>query len=118
MGLFWEGVPELAAIRKRTGISLKEIARSTRISIFYLEAIENGEINKLPGGIYTRSYIRQYARAIEYCENDLLRQFGIADEEVRVAQNRTMISRPRRLAGFLNSLAHVRIVTTGAKRSG
>ena len=65
-------VPELAAIRRTRGISLQEIAERTKISIRSLEAIECGEFRKLPGGIYTTSYLRQYARAIDYDEDALL----------------------------------------------
>ena len=65
-------VPELAAIRRTRGISLEQIAASTKISIRSLEAIERGEFRKLPGGIYTTSYLRQYARAIDYDEDALL----------------------------------------------
>jgi cytoskeletal protein RodZ len=62
----------LAAIRRNRGISLREIAESTKIGIRSLEAIERGEFTKLPGGIYTTSYIRQYARAIDYDESVIL----------------------------------------------
>jgi len=65
-------VPELAAIRRTRGISLEQIADSTKISIRSLQAIERGEFRKLPGGIYSTSYIRQYARAIDYDEDALL----------------------------------------------
>ena len=54
------------------GISLEQIAESTKISIRSLEAIEQGDFRKLPGGIYNTSYIRQYARAIEYDECALI----------------------------------------------
>ncbi len=62
----------LSTIRKNRGISLQQIADSTKISIRSLEAIERGEFQKLPGGIYSTSYIRQYARAIDYDESALL----------------------------------------------
>ncbi len=62
----------LAEIRRNRGISLKEIAESTKISIRSLEAIEQGDFRRLPGGIYNTSYIRQYARAIDYDESVLL----------------------------------------------
>jgi cytoskeletal protein RodZ len=62
----------LAAIRRNRGISLREIAESTKIGIRALEAIEQGEFKKLPGGIYATSYIRQYARAIDYDESVIL----------------------------------------------
>ncbi|HEY2012371.1 MAG TPA: helix-turn-helix transcriptional regulator [Bryobacteraceae bacterium] len=62
----------LATIRRNRGISLKQIAETTKISIRSLEAIERGEFRKLPGGIYTTSYIRQYAQAIDYDEAAIL----------------------------------------------
>lgn len=62
----------LATIRHNRGITLAQIAESTKISIRSLEAIEKGEFRKLPGGIYNTSYIRQYARAIDYDEGELL----------------------------------------------
>ncbi|HEY7388065.1 MAG TPA: helix-turn-helix domain-containing protein [Bryobacteraceae bacterium] len=62
----------LATIRRNRGITLAQIADSTKISLRSLEAIERGEFNKLPGGIYNTSYIRQYARAIDYDESAIL----------------------------------------------
>ena len=37
-----------------------------------MKAIEDGDFAALPGGIYTTSYIRQYARAIGLDEGSLL----------------------------------------------
>jgi cytoskeleton protein RodZ len=58
--------------RLQKGISLEAIAASTKLSIRVLEAIECGDFKKLPGGIYNTSYIKQYARAIDFSEVDLL----------------------------------------------
>lgn len=66
------GVLGLTTIRRNRGVSLEQIAESTKISVRALEAIERGEFRKLPGGIYNTSYIRQYARAIDYDESILL----------------------------------------------
>jgi len=62
----------LATIRRNRGITLQQISDSTKIGVRALEAIENGEFRKLPGGIYATSYIRQYARAIDYDESEIL----------------------------------------------
>ena len=62
----------MATIRQNRSISLRQIAESTKIGIRSLEAIEQGDFRKLPGGIYTTSYIRQYARAIDYDESAIL----------------------------------------------
>jgi len=68
----------LANIRKNRGISLEQIATTTKISVRLLEAIEFGDFRKLPGGIYNTSYIRQYARAIDYDESTLLAYYANA----------------------------------------
>jgi cytoskeletal protein RodZ len=62
----------LASIRRNRGLSLEQISQDTKISVRALQAIEQGEFKKLPGGIYNTSYIRQYARAIEFDESELL----------------------------------------------
>ncbi len=62
----------LANRRVHMGLSLQNIAASTKISIRFLRAIEDEEFEKLPGGVYDRSYIRQYAAAIEFDEAKLL----------------------------------------------
>jgi cytoskeletal protein RodZ len=68
----------LAHIRGNRGISLEQIAAATKISVRSLEAIERGDFRKLPGGIYNTSYIRQYARAIDYDESILLAYYATA----------------------------------------
>lgn len=68
----------LANIRKNRGISLEQIATTTKIGVRLLEAIERGDFRKLPGGIYNTSYIRQYARAIDYDESTLLAYYANA----------------------------------------
>jgi cytoskeletal protein RodZ len=62
----------LSTIRRNRGISLQQIAETTKISVRSLEAIEQGDFRKLPGGIYDTSYIKQYARAIDYDESEIL----------------------------------------------
>ena len=68
----------LANIRKNRGVSLEQIAAATKISVRSLDAIERGDFGKLPGGIYNTSYIRQYARAIDYDETTLLAYYANA----------------------------------------
>ena len=67
-----ETILGLKSIRRNRGITLEEISAATKISVRSLEAIESGDFCKLPGGIYNTSYIRQYARAIDYDESVLL----------------------------------------------
>jgi hypothetical protein len=63
---------DLPSLRSHKGITLREIADSTKISLRFLQAIEEGDFEQLPGGIYTTSYLRQYAREIGFEEAKLL----------------------------------------------
>lgn len=65
----------LIAMRRKKGVSLEEIARDTRIRFYYLAAIEQGNYEALPGGVYSTSYLRQYARAIDFDEAELLEHY-------------------------------------------
>jgi cytoskeletal protein RodZ len=63
---------DLARSRKKAGVALEDIAEETKISLRFLRAIEDEEFEKLPGGIFSTSYLRQYAVAIGYDETELL----------------------------------------------
>jgi len=62
----------LASRRQKKKISLEDISKTTKISVRSLEAIEAEEFRKLPGGIYNTAYIRQYAKAIDSDESEIL----------------------------------------------
>jgi cytoskeleton protein RodZ len=54
----------LRAAREKRGVSLGQIASSTRISVMSLEALERSDLSRLPGGIFTRAFVRAYAREV------------------------------------------------------
>lgn len=49
-------------IREDAGIDLKDIADNLRIRCEYLRAIEDNDFKSLPADVYTKGYIREYAR--------------------------------------------------------
>src|SRR5207244_1028049 len=62
--------------REARGIALRDISEQTRISMRYLEAIENDDYRHLPGGIFNRSFIRAYAKFVGYDENDAIEDYA------------------------------------------
>jgi cytoskeletal protein RodZ len=84
----------LATIRHNRGLSLEQISQSTKISKRSLQAIEEGEFKKLPGGIYNTSYIRQYARAIEFDEFELLAYYN---STIEVAPGTQLINAEKKM---------------------
>ncbi len=67
--------PDLCLRREQAGVSLEQIADTTKISIRFLRAIEARDYDQLPGGIFTVSYLRQYAAAIGMEETELLAHY-------------------------------------------
>lgn len=65
-------VSRLRASRQNQGVSLEDIAERSKISLFFLKAIEAGEFEKLPGGIYDICYLRQYAAQAGFPEAELI----------------------------------------------
>lgn len=67
---------QLRLAREARGISLREISEQTRISTRYLEAIESGDLKRLPGGIFNRSFIKAYAKYVGYDEKEALEAYA------------------------------------------
>jgi cytoskeleton protein RodZ len=52
-------------------LTLDQISHELRIAVRFLEAIEAEEFDKLPGAIFAKSFVRQYARVLELDAEDL-----------------------------------------------
>jgi cytoskeleton protein RodZ len=63
---------ELRHKREQRGISLAEISEATRIGTRFLKAIETDNFSILPGGIFTRSFIRAYAKHVGLNEEEAI----------------------------------------------
>ncbi len=54
----------LRELRIAAGMEIEDISRRTGINRRYLAAIENGDFATLPGDVYARGYIREYAKCL------------------------------------------------------
>jgi cytoskeletal protein RodZ len=54
----------LRQAREARGVSLREIANRTKISVVALAALERNDVSKLPGGIFSRSIVKSYASEV------------------------------------------------------
>jgi len=78
--------------REARGISLEEIAEQTKISLRMLRAIENEQFERLPGGLFNKSFVRQYARILGVDEEVAVREYWRASGARREA---SLAQRPR-----------------------
>ncbi|MHA5104720.1 RodZ domain-containing protein [Oenococcus oeni] len=58
--------------REYHGLTLEDISSSTKIQVRYLQAIETGQVDKLPGPFYVKAFIRQYANTVGLDPNTIL----------------------------------------------
>src|SRR5512143_998827 len=69
-------LPErLYAARERKGVDLYRAERDTKIRVRYLAALERGEYAELPGAVYTKGFLRNYALYLGLDPEDVIRQW-------------------------------------------
>ena len=61
--------------RAARGMTLAEVSASTKIPVSKLQAIERDDIENLPGGIFTRGFVRSYAETVGLDPQETLAQF-------------------------------------------
>jgi len=77
-GTFGERLKRERELRE---VTIKEIASATRIAAKFLQALENEEWEKLPGGVFGRGFVRSVARYLGLSEENLLSDYDQARGE-------------------------------------
>jgi len=92
MGSFGEN---LRREREMRGISLEEISSATKVSVRFLNALENSDFANIPGGIFTRGFIRAYAGYLGLDLEQVMAEYEAAAPPRDYELNRlTFASRP------------------------
>jgi cytoskeleton protein RodZ len=85
--------------RVRQGLDLQTVSETTKIGTRMLKAMEAGDFGKLPGGVFTRSFVRQYATALgldpAYVEAELT-ELNLQPEEKNSSSERNVEPATRR----------------------
>lgn len=66
---------KMKRLREERGVALRDIAETTKISVSVLEALERNDISRLPGGIFSRGFVRAYAEQIGADPEKAVREF-------------------------------------------
>ncbi len=105
--------------REMRGVSLQEISAATKISVRFLQALENEEFGKLPGGIFTRSFIRAYAKYLGLDEDRVLAEYHLvtpaqSDLDIsRIAMSKTAAKRQASYGGLMAVFMAALLLTGG-----
>lgn len=78
MGAFGD---KLRREREMRGVTLAEIAESTKISTRNLKALEEEQFELLPGGVFNRGFVRSYARFLGLNEEQTVADYVAASKE-------------------------------------
>lgn len=81
-GTFGERLKRERELRE---VALEEVSNATRISARFLQALEDEDWAKLPGGVFGRGFVRTIARYLGLSEEGLLAEYDLARGENAVA---------------------------------
>src|SRR6266496_1307053 len=88
-------LPErLYAARERKGVDLYRAERDTKIRARYLGALERGDYKELPGAVYTKGFLRNYALYLGLDPEDVLEQWPRERGDSRDAAPVITVPRP------------------------
>lgn len=62
--------------RERQNLSIKDIEKATSIRALYIDAIEKGEYKTLPGEVYAKGFVRNYANYLKLNANEIVNAFN------------------------------------------
>jgi len=65
----------LKRARKKMNLELDDVASSTKIAKMFIIALENDDISSLPKGVYTRIFLRTYARLLKLDEDIITTEY-------------------------------------------
>jgi len=67
---------KFASRREELGLTLSDVFLRTRVSVKNLTALERGDFASLPNPVYTRDFIRQYAKLLDINPHQALQEYG------------------------------------------
>ena len=70
--------------REMREVTLNEVTQATRIGPRFLEALENEDWAKLPGGVFNRGFVRAIAKFLGLDEEGLLSEYDLARGEQKI----------------------------------
>jgi cytoskeletal protein RodZ len=97
----------LRLARESQGISLSQAAAETRILQRYLVALEDGDYGNLPGDVYTRGFIRNYASFLGFSADELIELYRVERGRTEPIQVVPATSSPRIRGFFAPSIVGV-----------
>jgi cytoskeletal protein RodZ len=111
-------LPErLYAAREAKGVDLYRAERDTKIRARYLGALERGDYKELPGAVYTKGFLRNYALYLGLDPEEILEQWrrerGAPRESAPVPMAPRPLAAPRKGLTFSPFIVVLALMTVG-----
>lgn len=111
----------LREARERRGLTVRQIAETTKISAVAIEALERNDLSRLPGGIFSRGFVRSYAIEVgldaDATVRDFLDSFDAAEPPPAAAavipEAETDFENRQRIAAIVLALVVISVVLIG-----
>jgi cytoskeletal protein RodZ len=107
----------LTTARERKGVDLVRAERDTKIRVRYLSALESGDYRDLPGAVYTKGFLRNYAIYLGLDPEDVLRQWRRERGEATAPEPEIVpprpLAEPARPLNFSPSIVVAALLTVG-----
>ena len=84
---------QLHQARQAKKLKLKPVAQKLKINYRYLKALEKGDYQKLPDGIYGKNFLREYAQFLGLDYQSLLAAYDLEKKFLTAGQQQQLFSR-------------------------
>lgn len=90
----------LREAREKRGMSHRQVAEATKLSVRAIEAVERNALAELPDGIYRRSIVRAVAREVGLNPDQILKEFTSLQPDAFPAPTNVVVAEPQSAASF------------------
>ena len=103
--------------REKQGLTIADIEKGTSIRRLYIEHIERGNIAELPGLVYAKGFVRNYAKFLHLDAEELVQQFAAENGTAAAPAAPTTEEKPRRIS--LNNIGDASLseISIGGRKS-
>ena len=107
----------LRSARVKQGLTIADIEKGTSIRALYIESIEQGNIDNLPGMVYAKGFVRNYAGFLHLDAEELVQQFAEENGTAAAPAAPTAEEKPRRIS--LNNIGDASLaeISIGGRKS-
>jgi cytoskeletal protein RodZ len=88
----------LRAERERAGLTLEEISARTKIKVAFLQALERGDFDQLPGNFFARAFLRTYARELHLPADEIIAAYEARSVAVAPEARTQVVAAPPKLS--------------------